>query len=65
MYINYFCERKVFRTQVFAGCAVFVFKITISEKCNPCSWLLFYQNLFINRLLTSVFVPINGIVFNT
>ena len=29
-----------------------------------CSGLLFRQNLLISRLLTSVFVLVNGIVFN-
>ena len=32
---------------------------------NLCCRLLFYQNLPINRLLTSVFVLVNGIVFSS
>ena len=40
----------------------FVFKITISKMLNLCSRLLF--DLLINRLLTSIFVQFNGIVFN-
>ena len=42
----------------------FVFKITISKMRNFCSRLLFHINLLINRLLTSVFVLVNGIAIN-
>ena len=42
----------------------FVFKINISKMRYFCCRLLFYQNLLINRLLTSAFVPVNGIVCN-
>ena len=40
----------------------FAFKITISKMHNLCPRLLFHQNLIINRLLTSVFVLVNGIL---
>ena len=67
MYIKFFRIRKIFRIQVFAGFALqsfnFVFKITITEMHNVCCRLVFYQNLFTNRLLTSAFVLVNGIVF--
>ena len=42
----------------------FVFKITISKMRNICSRFLLYYNLLVNRLLTSVFVLVNGIVCN-
>ena len=56
--------RKIFRIQDFAGFAVFIlFKIIISKVHNSWSRLLFHKNLLISRLLTSVFVLVNGIVF--
>ena len=45
-------------------CMQFVFKTTIPKMRNLCCRLLFYQNLLINTLLTSVFVLVNGIVFS-
>ena len=42
----------------------FVVKTTIPKMRNLCCRLLFYQNLLINTLLTSVFVLVNGIVFS-
>ena len=41
-----------------------VFKIAIPKMRNLCCRLLFYQNLLINRLLTTAFVLVNGIVFS-
>ena len=40
----------------------FVFKIAISKMRNVCSRFIFHKNLLINWLLTSAFVPVNGIV---
>ena len=58
--------RKIFHTDVFAGFAVFSFSVYSKLLLRKCvtSRLLFYQNLFINKLLTSVFVLVNGIVFS-
>ena len=66
MYVKFFRVRVIFRTQVFAGFVVlhFVFKVTISKMLNFCSRFLFYSTLLINRLLTSAFVLVNGIVFD-
>ena len=66
MYIKFIRVSKIFRSQVFAGFAVFSFavKITISKMRNLCSSLLFHENLLISTLLTRVFILINGIVFN-
>ena len=57
---------KIFSTQVFRELQPFhfLFKITISKMLNLCSRLRFHYNLLINRLLTSVFVLVNGIIFN-
>ena len=57
---------KIFSTQVFRERQPFhfLFKITISKMLNLCSRLHFHYNLLINRLLTSVFVLVNGIIFN-
>ena len=63
MYVKFFHVRKTVRTKVFAGFAIFPF-FHVSKMLNLCSRLLFHQYLLINRLLTSVFVLVNGIVFN-
>ena len=67
MYVKFVRIRKIFRTQVFARFLqsfYFVFKVTVTKMRNVlCSRLLFQKNLLIHRLLTSVFVLVNGIVF--
>ena len=60
VYVKYFVHKFLQDLQSFH----FAFKITISKMRNLCSRLLFHKNLFINRLLTSVLVLVNGIVFN-
>ena len=52
-----FGVRKYFRTQIFAGFVVFSILCWYFE-------LLFHETLPIDRSLTSVFVPVNRIVFN-
>ena len=59
VYVKFFVYKILQGLQSFH----FVFKIIISKVRNSWSRLLFHKNLLINRLLTSVFVLVNGIVF--
>ena len=60
VYVKFFVEKFLRDLQSFH----FVFKITFLKMRNICSGSFFHKNLLINRLLTIVFVLINGIVFN-
>ena len=60
MYVKFFVHKFLRDIQS----VHFVFKISILEKQNLYSRLLLHENLPISRLLTGVFVHVNGIVFN-
>ena len=60
MYVKFFVHKFLRDLQSFH----FMFKITISKMRNLCFRLLFHWNLLIRRLLRSVFVLVNGMVFN-
>ena len=62
----FFRVRKIFRTQFFAGFAVFSLSLKLRFRKCISYILMFYVhwNLLIKRLLKSAFVLVNGIAFN-